>query len=104
MTSLFQLVAGVDRRGGADELGHYLGHRARLFDTAVDKKHYLVGDIENALLVRDDNDGAVLDVAAHVLENADKVLEAPKVYSRLGLVKYAQLSLTGKQGSNLDAL
>ena len=38
-----------------------------------------IGNIENALLMRDNDDGTGLNVLAHGLEDADEVLKAPQV-------------------------
>ena len=50
-----------------------------------------------------DQDGT-LCILAHTLKYLNQVLEAPKVDSRLRLVKYGQLCPSCKNGGNLNAL
>ena len=78
--------------------------RALLLDAAVHQHHDLVGDGQDALLMGNDQDGAVLDVFPKLLENARQVLEAPEVDARLRLVKQCEPCLPCHDRRDLDTL
>ena len=73
-------------------------------DPSVLQDHDLVGDLQNALLVGNDDDRAVADLAAHLAEDLDEVLEAPEVDPRLGLVEDRQFRAPRDHRRDLDAL
>ena len=67
---------------------------AVLLDLAVGQDDDAVGDVEDALLVRNNEDGA-LDLLVEVLKHLDEVGEGPQVDARLGLVKDRELGTPG---------
>lgn len=63
-----------------------------------------IRNVQNALLMADDEDGAVAAHLPHPLKDADEVLEAPQVDARFRLVKHGQLRAAREHRCNLNAL
>src|SRR5699024_5614543 len=95
---------GGHRRRGAQQPGQDLVPGALLGHLAGGQDDDLVGDVQNAFLVRDDDDGAVGVLLLHPLKDLDQVLEAPQVDAGLRLVKDGQLLPAGQDGGDLDPL
>ena len=70
-----------------------------LFDFAVCKDDDLIRDIENALLMRDHKDCAILRGFAHLLENADQILETPEVDAGFRLIEDCKLDIARKDST-----
>ena len=85
----------VQAAGREPEPRHELGRRARLGHLAVAQKHDLVGQRDDALLVRDDDDGAPVAGLVDVAERLGEAVEAPQVDAGLGLVVDGQLRVAG---------
>ncbi len=90
-------------RRGVEQLGQNLVLCADGADAAARDDHHLVGNVQDALLVRDDENGALLALV-HLFEDLDEVLEAPEVNARLGLVEDRELGAAGVDHGDLDAL
>ena len=72
-------------------------------DTAVRDDHHLVGDVQDALLVGNDENGTA-GTLVHFLEDLNEVLEAPEIDACLGLVKDRELGSSGVDHGDLNAL
>ena len=94
------LKAGVDPEWALRTLNSALALRS---DATVGNHHNLVGDAQNALLVRD-YDKRARKILAHILEYRDQILEAPQIDPGLRLVEYRQARVAREHGRELDSL
>ena len=74
-----------------------------LGDFPVADHHNLVGQVDDALLVGDDDDGVLPPVLEHT-EGLREFGEGPQVNAGLRLVKDQQAAGPGQDGGNLNAL
>ncbi len=97
------MPAAGDAVGPAHQFGKNFRRFALPGELAAGNDGDLVGDLQNALLMGDDDHGAV-QRAAQALENGDEVVETPQVDARLRLVEDGQPRVAQKHGGNLNAL
>ena len=70
-------------------------------DTAIRNQDYLVGQLQNSLLVRDNDDGSVV-LIVHVLKSLSQSAETPQVDAGFWLIEKSHLEVTLQQAGNLD--
>ena len=94
-----------------DHHGHDTAHAAgvdfpvpedRYANLAVGQHNNAVGNVQNALLVGNDDDGAPR-ACPKIAENLNQILEAPQVNAGLRLVKQGKLGPTGHAHGNFNA-
>mgnify|MGYP003304188799 CR=1 FL=1 len=89
--------------GFGKDRGEYLGLASLSFHPTARKNDDLVRKIDDSLLVRNDDDGA-LGALVHGAEYLDQVAKAPKVNTCLRLVKQRQLGAACHDHSDFDTL